>query len=102
MTSAQETTVRLNIQEDWTQWQTQFEGLARRKRVWDIVIGNKEEIRSPLIPNEQDFHPSPANSTRNNSTSYHAEYQLAWTIYRVNLEEYNKQQAELNRLTEWI
>ncbi|KAA8641563.1 uncharacterized protein ATNIH1004_011699 [Aspergillus tanneri] len=72
MSTIQDSTIRLNTQEDWMQWQTQFEGLARGKDIWDIISGS------------------------------HAEYQLAWTIYRTKLEEYNKQKAELNKIREWI
>ncbi|KAL4873741.1 hypothetical protein BDV12DRAFT_192186 [Aspergillus spectabilis] len=100
--SAQESTIRLNTQEDWVQWQPQFEGLARGKDVWDIITGDGEELPKPIVPNKDDYQQLPANSTRNNSTGSHAEYQLAWTIYRVNLEEYNKQKTELNRIREWI
>ncbi|THC88009.1 hypothetical protein EYZ11_012547 [Aspergillus tanneri] len=102
MSTIQDSTIRLNTQEDWMQWQTQFEGLARGKDIWDIITGDGEDLPKPRMPNEEDYLPPPANSTRNASTGSHAEYQLAWTIYRTKLEEYNKQKAELNKIREWI
>ncbi|KAA8641551.1 uncharacterized protein ATNIH1004_011687 [Aspergillus tanneri] len=82
MSTIQDSTIRLNTQEDWMQWQTQFEGLARGKDIWDIITGDGEDLPKPRMPNEEDYLPPPANSTRNASTGSHAEYQLAREAYQ--------------------
>jgi hypothetical protein len=50
------------------QWQTQFEGLARGKDIWDIITGDGDELPKPGMPNAADYLPLPANSTRSTST----------------------------------
>ncbi|THC87285.1 hypothetical protein EYZ11_013269 [Aspergillus tanneri] len=100
MSTIQDTTVRLTSQDDWEDWQIQFEGLARGKNIWDIITGDKVERELPFEPNDDDI--PPAGSTRSSSTTSHADYQLAWTIYRTRLEQYNKQQMDLNKVREWM
>jgi hypothetical protein len=95
-------TIVLKTQDNWEEWNTQFEGLARGKNIWDIITGDKEELPEPEEPREDDL--PPAGSTRSQSavSTSVADQQFAWTRYKTRLDIYTRQQTELNKLREWM
>ncbi|KAA8646566.1 uncharacterized protein ATNIH1004_007999 [Aspergillus tanneri] len=94
-------TVLLKTQENWKEWNTQFEGLARGKNLWGIITGDEQEILKPAPPTDDTLAP-PAGSTRSTNPTSLADRQFAWTVYKSLRDDYILQQTELSKLREWM
>lgn len=89
--------------------QVQFEEQARAKRLWDIVLGNRDPKEESEAPDDEDRARDsvPANSTRSSTATAvslrdREDRKLEWSIFNTRLHLYEREAANLDKLKTWM
>src|SRR6266487_5908447 len=107
--ASNESTVILKSPNDWDAWNKQFRAEARRKDLLDLVDGTEDYLTKPPAPELRRFLP-PGVQTRAAATSTTADltpegrasYQLAYTIYKDQRDQCERQRDALDKLQTWM
>src|SRR5215471_9678311 len=96
--------VLLKSPDDWDTWDKQFKAEATRKNLLEQVNGTALFDTKPGKPELRRFLPQRicTRTIAELTPDRQANYQLAYTIYKNNMDQYNKQQDALDKLQTWM
>jgi hypothetical protein len=116
MSSTESSSVILKTPDDWDAWNKHFKAEAKRKKLLEQVEGTATFRTEPKEPDIKKFLGSgsstaasstteaatPEPTTADLATEGRANYQLAYTIYKDQRDQYDNQQDPLNKLQTWM
>jgi hypothetical protein len=125
MSSTESSSVILKTPDNWDAWNKQFKAEAKRKKLLEQVEGTATFRTEPKEPDLKKFLPqtrgsgsstaasstaasstteagTPEPTTADLATEGRANFQLAYTIYKDQRDQYDNQQDSLNKLQTWM
>jgi len=98
--SSNESIVLLKSPDDWDAWDKQFKAEATRKDLLEQANGTAPFDMKPEKPDLRRYLPQGirTRTIAELTPDGRANYQLAYTIYKNDMDQYNKQQDALDKL----